>query len=149
MAKDYKLQERLGFRLSRLSKMMQTRLEFSLREHGVTRLEWCILSGVALEGYDSPSELADHIGITRPAVSRLLKGLTERRLIERALINSDGRSRKLTVTKQGMDSVTKCLPLVESTQDHFTKKLTAAQQSALSETLDLMLSGEDTSFEDL
>lgn len=149
MAKDYRLQERLGFRLSRLSKMMQTRLEAQLRDHHLTRLEWCVLSGVALEGHDSPSDLANHVGITRPAVSRLLKTLAQRDLIERRLTDRDGRSRKLSVTAKGEQLISICLPLVEQNQEHFAAKLSCAQKTALNEALDLIMSGEAASFDDL
>lgn len=149
MAKDYHLQERLGYRLSRLSKLMQTRLETLLRPYELTRLEWCVLSGVAIEGHDSPSDLANHVGITRPAVSRLLKGLIARNLIERALTETDGRSRKITVTSQGEKTLNQCLPLVKSNQEHFTNKLSTAQTTALSDALDVMMSGEAVAFDDL
>lgn len=149
MAKDYRLQERLGFRLSRLSKMMQMRLEALLRDHDLTRLEWCVLSGVALEGHDSPSDLAEHVGITRPAVSRLLKTLVQRELIERKLRDTDGRSRKLNVTAKGKELIAICLPLVEHNQEHFANKLNCDQQRALNEALDLIMSGEAASFDDL
>lgn len=149
MTKDYRLQERLGFRLSRLSKMMQTRLEILLRDFRLTRLEWCVLSGVALEGHDSPSDLADHVGITRPAVSRLLKGLIARNLIERALTDTDGRSRKITVTAQGEQTLNQCLPLVKSNQEYFTNKLSEAQTAALSDALDVIMSGESATFDEL
>ena len=77
---DYELHRRLGYRISVLSRIMQSRLERMIAELGLTRLMWCVLTGVGEEGVITPSELADYIGITRPATSRLLRDMeaTER-----------------------------------------------------------------------
>ena len=70
---DFQLHQRLGYKVSRLSRIMQSRLERLIAEQGLTRLMWCVLTGIGDEGVSTPSELADYIGITRPATSRLLR----------------------------------------------------------------------------
>ncbi|WP_342074926.1 MarR family winged helix-turn-helix transcriptional regulator [Yoonia sp. SS1-5] len=149
MPKDYHLHDRLGFKLTRLSRLMQGRLEAGLAEHDLTRLKWCILSGVGIEGHNAPSELADHIGITRPAISRLLKAMIKDGLIERSLVEDDGRSRQISVTALGSKKLDACWPMVEANQEHFLNKLSEAQKDALNDALRDMIAGEADMLEDL
>lgn len=147
VAEGYRLHRRLGYRLSRLSKLMQTRLEARLAEHGLTRLKWCVLSGVGLERIGTPSELAHHIGITRPAASRLLMQMRKDGLISQSLGDGDGRSRHIELTALGQEALKRCLPLVEDNQRHFTAKLGVEERQALDCVLDTLLDGEDTALD--
>lgn len=149
MPRDYQLQDRLGFKLSRLSRIMQMRLETGLTKHGLTRMKWCVLSGVALEGHDSPSDLADHIGITRPATSRLLKQMIQEGLIERNLTEDDGRSRKINVTALGEEKLNTCWPMVEANQRHFLDKLGDDDRNTLNQLLHILIAGEEDAFDEL
>lgn len=146
---NYRLHSRLGYRLSRLSRMMQAQLESDLAPHGMTRLKWCALSGVALEGLASPSDLAKHIGITRPATSRLLKAMEKERLIARALAPEDGRTREIQVTDLGHEKVAVCWPLVDRNDRHFVSKLAAEDLVQLFLALDALTRGEVAELDDI
>lgn len=143
MPQDYRLRERLGFRLSRLSRIMQEQLESGLAQHDLTRLKWCVLSGVALEGHTAPSELADHIGVTRPVISRLLKGMIADGLIARSLRDEDGRGREIHVTALGQQKIEACRPIVDHNQAHFVDKLTRTQREQLDQVIEALIAGED------
>ncbi|WP_162798423.1 MarR family winged helix-turn-helix transcriptional regulator [Sulfitobacter sp. SK012] len=146
---DYQLQRRIGFRLTKLAKTIQSRLEDDILEHGLTRLKWCVLSGVALEGIKAPSDLADHIGVARPAISRLLKTMETEGLLERSLRAEDGRGRQITVTELGKARMRSCWPFMGSNEDHFMAKLTQEQAQSLSDILDTLLEGEDAKLDTL
>ena len=146
---DYRLHSRLGYRLSRMSRIMQTRLENALAPHGMNRLKWCVLSGVALEGLSSPSDLATHIGITRPATSRLLKVLEQERLIARALAEEDGRARAIRVTDLGHQKVAACRSLVDQNNLHFISKLGSADLAQLLLALDVLARDEVAELDDM
>lgn len=146
---DYQLHSRLGYRLSRLSRLMQTKLERDLAPHNMNRLKWCVLSGIALEGLSSPSDLAAHIGITRPAISRLLKAMEKEGLIERSLAIEDGRAREIQVTELGREKVAVCWPLVNFNDRHFVGKLPAEQLAQLFLALDELTRGEVAELDDL
>ena len=143
MPRDYHLRERLGFRLSRAARMMQERLEEGLAEHGLTRLKWCILSGVELEGHIAPSDLADHVGVARPVISRILKVMTKDGLITRTLSEDDGRGRRIEVTDLGREKIKLCWPMVERNQQHFAVKLDPHQMAVFDELLRTLMEGED------
>ena len=140
---QYRLRERLGYRLSRAARIMQERLDAQLGAHGLSRLTWCVLSGVGLEGKQSPSELADHIGVTRPVISRALKTMADAGLIARTLSDHDGRGRDIAMTPAGADLLDACRPVVEQHQGQFLDKLTPQQKSQLSDILEALMDGED------
>lgn len=149
LTNDYRLHDRLGYRLSRLSRLMQAQLERELAPHGLNRLKWCALSGVALEGLTSPSDLAAHIGITRPATSRLLKAMEQERLIGRALALDDGRAREIQLTDLGHEKVAACRPLVERHNRHFVAKLAPDHLAQLFMALDDLTRGESVELNDI
>jgi len=136
MAEGYRLHNRIGFKVTRLARIMEARLEKRLSEHGITRLMWCVLSGVGLESVTTPSTLADYIGIARPAVSRLLKTMEERGLIERTCIGDDKRYTELALTALGQEKLKACHVLVRELNDHFAGKLDRRLYETFMETID-------------
>ena len=53
----------------------------------------------------SLSELADHIGLTPPSMSKLIEGLVARKLVSRGAYRGDRRRISLSLTSQGRDAV--------------------------------------------
>ncbi|WP_283646519.1 MarR family winged helix-turn-helix transcriptional regulator [Marinovum algicola] len=139
---EYALRQQLGFKLSRTSRLMQQRLEAVLAPQGLTRLTWCVLSSIGLEGISTPSGIADNLGVTRPMLSRLIKAMSRDGLIEITLDPDDGRNRQLRLTAAGRSKLMACKPLVQDNNTHFSRKLTAAQMQALHELVDLLIDGE-------
>ncbi|MGH1447575.1 MAG: MarR family winged helix-turn-helix transcriptional regulator [Cognatishimia sp.] len=141
---EYDLRSRLGFRLSRLSKIIQDRLEKKLSKYGLSRLQWCVLSGIGLEDITTPSEIADHVGITRQAISRLLLQMRKKGWIEQEFDPKDGRSRRLVITESGRALLEACHPIVNENQTYFTNKLNAEELRMLDITLSKLVEGELT-----
>lgn len=112
-------------------------------------MKWCVLSGIGLENIVSPSELADHIGITRPATSRLLNELRNDGLVAQALDQSDGRSRRLSITGQGQKTLRQCLPLVDENEKYLADKLDGESLQLFSRTLNLLLDGETAELDNI
>lgn len=135
---SYRLRAQLGFKLSRAARAMQQRFEADLGQHGLTRLSWCVLSGVGLEGLTAPSDIAENMGIKRPTVSRVLKGMVKDGLIVSRLKAGDGRAKELALTRLGQDTLAACLPLVDRNARVIADRFTAEQLSALHASLDLL-----------
>lgn len=145
----YRLHDRLGYRVSRLARIMQTRLEAVLAEEGLTRMMWLVLTGIGEDGVRTPSELADYIGITRPAASRLLKRMEERGFVLRAGGDGDGRSVDLGLTEAGRGVVSRARPEVDAMTAHFVSKLDDATYAALMDGLAGLAEGEGGDFTSL
>ncbi|MFT6657400.1 MarR family winged helix-turn-helix transcriptional regulator [Maritalea sp.] len=143
MAEEYTLHNRVGFKVTRLARIMEARLEKQLSVHGVTRLMWCVLRGVGMEDVNTPSGLADYICIARPAVSRLLKSMEERGFVERSGIYDDKRFTEVVLTELGEEKMKACHILVRALNDHFAQKLDVETYRVLMSAIDVLTEGED------
>lgn len=103
MASDhrYDFKAGLGYRLSRAAKILQTTADAKLRESGLTRLRWLIMSSVEFEGIRSPTQIANHIRVERTAVSRMISQLERDGFLEKRRSAQDGRSSVITATAKG------------------------------------------------
>lgn len=138
---DYRLHRRLGFRVSRLARLMQARHEAAL-PRGLTRLGAAVLTGVGDEAVTTPSGLAAYVGITRPAMSRLLRGLEARGLIRRAPGGEDGRQTQVVLTAEGGAALAVVRRAADALQAHFAAKLTAGDLATLTDALARLAEGE-------
>jgi len=143
MAEEYTLHNRVGFKVTRLARIMEARLEKQLSEHGITRLMWCVLRGVGMENVTTPSRLAEYICIARPAVSRLLKVMEERGLVKRLEIGDDKRFIEVELTELGQEKMKACHVLVRQLNDHFAGKLDDDSYELLMAAIDRLTEGED------
>lgn len=141
--REYELHQRLGYRVSRLSRIMQSRLERMIGEQGLTRLMWCALTGVGEEGVTTPSELADYIGITRPATSRLLRDMEAKGMLVRNGGCDDGRAITISLTDHGISTMTAARVSVDALNEHFKSKLTAEHLALVLDGIQLLAAGED------
>lgn len=60
---------------------------------------------VLSDGFKAPSELAQIIGVTRPAITKVTRGLISRGLIRRSAEGSDRRMAQLSLTSKGAELV--------------------------------------------
>lgn len=147
--KVYRLHERFGFQLSRLSKLVQSNLEASLAQHALSRMQWYVLSGVEIEKHCSPSELAEYMGVSRPAISRMLKNMEKDNLIERKLMDTDGRTRLLSVTDTGRTKLSLCWKHIQETDRHFLRKLSNDEIVILGDLIQTLADGEKMELDQL
>lgn len=140
---DLHLHQRLGWRVSRLARILQSRLEAVLAADGLTRLMWVVLCGIGEDGIETPSDMAAYIGITRASTSRLLTTMAARGLIERrGTQGGDGRQVVLALTARGQDILIRHRPAADAISAHFLAKLTPDQSRILMEALQILASGE-------
>jgi len=139
----YLLHRRLGWRVSRMARILQSRLEDVLAAEGLTRLMWVVLCGLGEDGVESPSEMAAYIGITRASTSRLLTTMEGRGLIRRTgPAGPDGRQVALALTGRGAAILTRYRPQADAMTAHFLGKLGPEQARVLMEALAIMAEGE-------
>lgn len=139
---EYRLHNRLGYQLTRLSKLVEINLETGLAKHGITRLQWGVLSSVGIENRCKPSDLAKHIGVSRPCMSRTLKKMEASQLIERLPIGGDGRARALKLTDKGHEKLALCWEHAEAVEQKLISKLQPEQVQRLLTMVRLLTRGE-------
>ena len=140
---SYQLRDGLGYRVSRLARVMERHFEGRLAGLGITRLMWCVLPTVGLEGITRPSEIADHIGVDRTALSRVLRELEAKGLVRRSRDDSDGRSTQVALTEPGRACLERALPQSMGTTNHFSGKLSEKEAEVFRSLVDKLLAGEE------
>jgi DNA-binding MarR family transcriptional regulator len=73
----------------------------ALRTHGVTAAEATLLRELRAAGAVAPSVLADRMGMTRGAVTKLVDRLKAKQLLVRAKGRGDGRMQTIALTGAG------------------------------------------------
>jgi DNA-binding MarR family transcriptional regulator len=87
-------------RLTRLSELFQLRREQLASRVGLTVGQWSVLEEISTEHF-MPSMFAQSEATSRPAVSKLIRQLLDRGLIQVAISQLDGRQRDYALTPDG------------------------------------------------
>lgn len=106
------LDSHLGYWLRYVSNHVSQAFARRLEDRGVTAAEWVVLRQL-LDGETAPSQLAQQIGLTRGAITRLADRLIAKQLVTRRASATDGRAQMLSLTEAGRDLV----PVLAATAD--------------------------------
>jgi DNA-binding MarR family transcriptional regulator len=101
----------------------------SHRGHDLSVPQFRTLTFVNRNPETSLSELADHLGLTLPSVSKLVDGLVNKKLITRRESTTDRRRLTLSLTKPGEDILRVAR---QATQDHLKNVLCTLSADELS-----------------
>lgn len=142
-SQSYRLHEGLGYRVSRMARVMERHFEQMLSQYELTRMHWCVLSSVGEENVETPSELAEHIGINRTATSRVLREMESKGLIVRQRAKQDRRSTRVQLTPKGQEILQNALPQAMQTTEYFKHKLEDAEYQQLLVLIDKLLLSEE------
>jgi DNA-binding MarR family transcriptional regulator len=125
------LTEHLGFWLRTVSNHVSHAFAGRLAAQGVTVAEWVMMR--ALYGKDPmpPSRVADEMGMTRGAITKLADRLIGKSLIVRKADSEDGRAQTLALTPQGSRLVPKLAALADRNDAEFFGGLSRAERDAL------------------
>jgi len=104
----------LPMALLRARESVMARFRPLLREHGVSEQQWRVLRALVSDGPMRASDLSADTLISMPSLSRLLKTLEAKRLIERSVHKEDQRAAQITMTRQGRRLVEVIGPLSEA-----------------------------------
>ncbi|HUC16682.1 MAG TPA: MarR family transcriptional regulator [Acetobacteraceae bacterium] len=94
------LETHLGYWLRFVSNRVSHAFSLKAQERGVTVAEWVVLREL-YEKEAMPSALAERLGMTRGAISKLADRLAAKGLVTREARESDRRSQTLALTTQG------------------------------------------------
>lgn len=99
------LKAHLGYWLRLVSNHVSHAFSRRLEEHGVTVAEWVVLRELYEADAIAPSVLAERLGLSRGAVSKLADRLAAKSLLARTADPADRRSHSLTLTDEGRNLV--------------------------------------------
>jgi DNA-binding MarR family transcriptional regulator len=128
------LESHLGYWLRFVSNQVSQAFSDKLKAQDVSVAEWVVLR----ELYDrehSPSALAERIGLTRGAVTKIADRLIAKSHITRTASREDARSQVLALTRQGRALVPKLAGIADSNDAAFFGHLSPKERAMIEETM--------------
>jgi DNA-binding MarR family transcriptional regulator len=121
----------LGYWLRHVSNHVSQGFARKLTAHDVTIAEWAVMRVLLDRKPTSPSQLANDMGMTRGAITKLADRLLAKGLIDREASPDDGRSHTLRLTAQGADLVPKLAALADENDAECFAHLSDRDRSAM------------------
>lgn len=129
------LEDHLGYWLRFVSNHVSHAFQTKVEALGVTVAEWVALRELFDAGEVPPSELAERLGMSRGAISKLVDRLIAKGLVERGEESSDRRFRSARITVPGRKLVPRLARLADANDAEFFGHLDPESRRQLSETL--------------
>ncbi len=107
----------------------------ALREHGLTEQQWRILRALASIEAAEVTELARTAFLLGPSLSRILRDLEARNLIERKTAKTDQRRSMVSISKEGVKLMASVAPSSEAIYAEITERFGARKLAELQEML--------------
>jgi homoprotocatechuate degradation regulator HpaR len=107
----------------------------SLRDHGLTEQQWRILRALASVDSIEVTELARVAFLLGPSLSRILRDLEARHLIERRVVKADLRRGVVSISAKGLKLIEAVAPSSEAIYAAMTKRYGARKLADLQDML--------------
>lgn len=137
------LDAHLGYWLRMVSNAVSQGFARKVEAEGVTVAEWVFLRALYDVERMAPSRLAEAMGMTRGAISKLADRLLEKALIEREENPDDGRAHTLAVSAAGRALVPRLARLADENDAAFFGDLTADERQHLARLLRKVVEDRD------
>ncbi len=122
--------------LLRAREAMMRHFRNSLRVHDITEQQWRILRALVTAPEIEVTELARATFLLGPSLSRILKDLETRQLIERHQDENDLRRSRIAISKTGLALIQKVSPQSEEIYGEITRAFGAERMRALQKLLE-------------
>ena len=125
------LEDHLGYWLRYVSNHVSGAFAQALQERQVSVAEWVALRHIYNRETLTPGELADLIGMTRGAVSKVLTKLESKAWITRSIDEADSRVQWISLTPTGQQILPQLAQLADHNDAYFFGCLSQAEQRTL------------------
>ncbi len=126
------LESHLGYWLRSVSNHVSHAFRTKVEAHGVTVAEWVVLRAMFDHESMNPSQLAEQIGLTRGAVSKLIDRLERKHLVQRRTEREDRRYQLVSLTPAGRTLVPALARLADENDREFFGHLRDEERAGLS-----------------
>ena len=133
------LEAHLGYWLRFVSNHVSRVFALLLLDKGVTVAEWVAMRRLFGEGEVAPSLLADRIGMTRGAITKLADRLIDKGLVVRRADPQDGRAQTLALTARGRALIPELAALADDNDAEFFRILTTHERRVLRRLLERLV----------
>lgn len=131
MKKSKILEDHIGYWLRAVSNQVSLSFAKRLAGHDVGVGEWVVLNLLKEHESLSPAEIAQMIGITRGASSKLLDRLHSKQLILRKDSIHDRRYQEISISDEGRKLLPQLIHEAEMNEQHFFSHLSSEQKTLL------------------
>jgi DNA-binding MarR family transcriptional regulator len=125
------LESHLGYWLRRVSNAVSGAFSRALQDKQTSVAEWVLLRELHVREQAAPGELADTLGLTRGAVSKIVDKLEAKGWIHTESKEGDSRFRLLSLTRQGQRNLPVLATVADANDAHFFDCLNATEKRAL------------------
>lgn len=125
------MEAHLGYWLRYVSNHVSHAFARKVTARGVTVAEWVVLRELFESDARAPSELAERLGMTRGAISKLADRLEAKALIARTTAKNDRRWQTLALTAKGRALVPELAELADANDAEFFGHLAPTERNQL------------------
>jgi DNA-binding MarR family transcriptional regulator len=125
------LERHVGYWLRFVSNHVSHAFMQKVEAEGVTVAEWALMRQLLEVGPINPSQLAERLGMTRGAISKLVERLCGKALVERTASDGDRRYQSVGLTAKGEKLVPVLARLADENDQEFFGHLSAEEQAGL------------------
>ncbi|BCM90319.1 hypothetical protein IAD21_02170 [Abditibacteriota bacterium] len=125
------LEAHIGYWMRLVSNHVSHSFSLKLEAHGVTVAEWVVMRELWEVGEVAPSVLADNLGLTRGAISKLIERLVNKELVNRTFSQEDRRFQKTALSPSGRALLPRLAELADQNDAQFFNHLDEHQKNDL------------------
>ncbi len=130
------LENHLGYRLRRISNAVSSEFAHALQVRQTSVAEWVLLRMVSERTQTTPGELAEIVGMTRGAVSKVVDKLEAKLWLRVSTADSDNRVRLLSLTRGGRRNLPILAKIADENDARFFSCLNADEKQTFQRLLD-------------
>lgn len=129
------LESHLGYWLRFVSNHVSHAFSLKLQSRDVTVAEWVILRELYGRDATAPSALAEQLGMTRGAISKLVDRLAAKALVTKTASREDRRYQSLALTAAGRALVPRLAALADRNDVEFFGHLSAVERRKIEDAM--------------
>jgi DNA-binding MarR family transcriptional regulator len=125
------LERHLGYWLRLVSNHVSENFARAMREHNLSVAEWVALNLIEIGADMMPAELADAMGMTRGAISKVLDKMKAKQWIVRRTSEKDNRVQLLSLTRRGRHILPELIAIADDNDARFFDALNTDEEAML------------------
>ena len=133
------LSRSLPMALLRTRETVMERFSPNLRAHDLTDPQWRVLRALFDYGKKDLSELAEVCCLLKPSITRIIRAMEQRSLLEKQRDVKDQRRTIVSITSKGKDLISKVGPTSEKISKQIKAEFGAYELDGLYRRLDLLI----------
>lgn len=129
------LEDHLGYWIRYVSNQVSSSFKTSLEKQNMTLAEWVALRLLYDHHELSPASLADRMGVTRGAMTKIVDKLLKKELVSRCYSEEDRRFQIITLLDKGVAIVPLLAKIADDNEAYYFSSLTQEQIHGVTELL--------------